>query len=55
MVGRRRKVFAQKRSETLKQPHFYIKMYFFYFTFTQENNSNIYVSDEKIFIQMEWR
>ena len=49
MVGRRRKCFAQKRSETLKQPRFYFKMYFFYSIFTQENNNNIHVSDKSVF------
>ena len=49
MVGRRRKFFVQKRSETLKQPRFYFKMYFFYSIFAQENNNNIYVSDESVF------
>ena len=49
MVGRRRKFFAQKRSETLKQPRFYFKMYFFYSIFTQENNNNIHVSDKNVF------
>ena len=49
MVGRRRKIFAQKRSETLKQPRFYFKMYFFYSIFTQENNNNIGVSDKSVF------
>ena len=50
MVGRRRKFFAQKCFETLKQPRFYFKMYHFYSIFTQENNNNIYVSDENVFI-----
>ena len=49
MVGRRRKFFAQKRSETLKQSRFYFKMYFFYSIFTQENNNNIHVSDKNVF------
>ena len=49
MVGRRRKFFAQKRSETLKQPRFYFKMYFFYSIFTQENNNNVHVSDKNAF------
>ena len=49
MVGRQRTFFAQKRSETLKQPRFYFKMYFFYSIFTQENNNNIHVSNENVF------
>ena len=49
MVGRRRKYFAQKCSETLKKPRFYFKMYFFYSIFTHENNNNIHVSDENVF------
>ena len=49
MVGRRRKFFAQKRSETLKQSCFSFKMYFFNSIFTQENNNNIHVSDENVF------
>ena len=49
MVERRRKFFAQKRSETLKQSRFYFKMYFFYSIFTQKNNNNINVSDENVF------
>ena len=49
MVGRRKKFFTKKRSETLKQPRFYFKMYFFYSIFTQENSNNIHVSHENVF------
>ena len=49
MVGRRKKFFAQKLSEALKQPRFYFQMYFFYSIFTQENNNNTHVSDENVF------
>ena len=49
MVGRRRKFFAQKHSETLKQRRFYFKMYFFHSIFTQENNNNVHVSDKNVF------